>query len=152
MKKTLTVDGAQMTVDITPADSLLHIIRTLGFTAPKAACNRGECGACTVLVGSVAVLSCVSLAVLVDQPVTTAAGLGDGDRDLREAFADEAGFQCGFCTPGQVVRAAALLRDSPAATREDITRAMVGNICRCTGYVQIVDAIAVTAQRRRDLR
>ncbi|WP_283138318.1 (2Fe-2S)-binding protein [Rhizohabitans arisaemae] len=128
-------------------DSLLAVLRRGGRTAPKAACGQGECGACTVLLGDRAVMSCVVLAAGVDAEVTTAAGLGADD--LREAFADHVAFQCGFCTPGQIVRAEAVLREGVHRTREEIVRAMAGNVCRCTGYVQIVDAIVATMEKRR---
>lgn len=93
-------------------------------------------------------MSCTLLAGLVREPVTTAAGLGDCGQDLREAFADHLAFQCGFCTPGQVVRAEALLRENPCRSRDEVTRAMAGNVCRCTGYRQIVDAVCEVAAMR----
>lgn len=152
---TLTVDGAVRTMRTKPADTLLDVLRANGHTAPKRACGRGECGACTVLVGDRAVLSCVTLAATVTGPITTAAGLAESARDLREAFADCAGFQCGFCTPGQLTRAEAVLREAVwdeagdrCLSRDDIAAAMSGNICRCTGYVQIVDAVHRTAVSR----
>src|SRR4051812_13106367 len=142
------VDGQPVPAASAPApgETLLELLRRTGHTAPKAACGRGECGACTVLVDGRAVLSCVQLACLVPGEVTTAAGLGASGARLRSAFADHAAFQCGFCTPGQVVRAAAVLRECPAPTREHVVAAMAGNICRCTGYVQIVDAIMAAAR------
>lgn len=143
----LVVDGHPLD-DAAPGETLLQLLRRTGHTAPKQACGRGECGACTVLHNGRAVLSCVTLARLVRGTVTTAAGLGEAEDDLRAAFADCAGFQCGFCTPGQVVRAAALLRDCPEPDRDQVITAMAGNICRCTGYVQIVDAVMLTASRR----
>lgn len=146
----LVVDGRQLpdAASGEVGETLSQLLRRTGHTAPKEACGRGECGACTVLVDGRAVLSCVLLARMVRGEVTTAAGLGPGEEDLRAAFADHAGFQCGFCTPGQVVRAAAVLRECPLPTREQVAKAIAGNICRCTGYVQIVDAIMATAERR----
>jgi aerobic-type carbon monoxide dehydrogenase small subunit (CoxS/CutS family) len=143
----LVVDGQPLSAaNTSPAgETLLHLLRRTGHTAPKEACGRGECGACTVLVNGRAVLSCVQLAGLVRGEVTTAAGLGESGDRLRAAFADHAAFQCGFCTPGQVVRAHAVLRECPSPTREQVVASMSGNICRCTGYVQIVDAIMATA-------
>lgn len=143
----ILVDGEALGVDPSGA-SLLDVLRAAGNDAPKGACRRGECGACTVLLGERAVMSCTLLAGLVRQPVTTAAGLGDDGQDLREAFADHLAFQCGFCTPGQVMRAEALLRENPCRSRDEITRAMAGNICRCTGYRQIVDAVCEVAATR----
>lgn len=143
----LQVDGTEVPVT-SPGVTLLDALRGAGHDAPKGACRRGECGACTVLVGDVSVMSCTQLAVLVDEPVTTAAGLGETAADLREAFADHVAFQCGFCTPGQVVRAEAVLRENPQRSRAEITRAMAGNICRCTGYRQIIDAVCDVAAQR----
>ena len=151
MAEHLRVDG-----DVVPAGdpgaSRLEAHPGAGNFAPKQACGRGECGACTVLVGDRAVMSCTTLAALVTDEVTTAAGLGEGAADLRAAFADHAAFQCGFCTPGQVVRAEAVLRESVDRDRDEITRAMSGNVCRCTGYRQIVDAVCAVAESRRAAR
>lgn len=145
---TLRVDGA--TVDtrlVDRGESLLSVLRRTSHPAAKLACGRGECGACTVLVGDRPVMACTRLADTVDCDVTTAAGL-DAD-DLRESFADHVGFQCGFCTPGQIVRAESVLRESLYRTRDDVTYAMAGNICRCTGYVQIIDAVMEVLVTRR---
>lgn len=147
--RTLRVDGAVVPAGA-PGATLLDVLRATGHTAPKAACRRGECGACTVLVGDRAVMSCTMLAVLVAHEVTTAAGLGEAGAELRAAFADHAAFQCGFCTPGQVVRAEAVLRERVDRGREEIAREMSGNICRCTGYRQIVDAVCAVAKTRRE--
>ena len=135
-----------------PGATLLDVLRSSGKHAAKQSCGRGECGACTVLVGGRAVMSCTMLAAVVTDEVTTAAGLGDAAADLRAAFADHAAFQCGFCTPGQVVRAEAVLRESVARSRDEIARAMSGNICRCTGYRQIVDAVCAVAESRQAAR
>ncbi|WP_235737108.1 (2Fe-2S)-binding protein [Nocardioides alcanivorans] len=143
----VTVDGDVVAIP-RPGATLLEVLRGSGHDAPKGACRRGECGACTVLVGDASVMSCTMLAALVTEHVTTAAGLGEGAADLREAFADHLGFQCGFCTPGQVVRAEAVLRENPGRTRAEITAAMAGNICRCTGYRQIIDAVCDVAAQR----
>jgi len=147
----LRVDG-----DVVPAGppgtSLLDALRGAGCSAVKRACGRGECGACTVLIGDRAVMSCTTLAALVTDEVTTAAGLGEGSADLRAAFADHAAFQCGFCTPGQVVRAEAVLRSCLDRSRDEIVREMSGNVCRCTGYRQIVDAVCAVAASRQAAR
>ncbi|MFD6883424.1 (2Fe-2S)-binding protein [Rhodococcus sp. NPDC060084] len=155
MQSALIVNGTVQTVCTRPGDTLLDVLRSNGHTAPKGACGRGECGACTVLVGDRAVLSCVTLAATVTAPVTTATGLAESARDLRESFADCAGFQCGFCTPGQIARAEAVLREAAlqeagnrCLSRDEIAAAMSGNICRCTGYVQIVDAVHRVAASR----
>lgn len=148
---TLRVDGAVVPAG-PPGATLLDALRATGNTAPKGACRRGECGACTVLVGDRAVMSCTMLAALVTDEVTTAAGLGDAGADLCAAFADHAAFQCGFCTPGQVVRAEAVLRERVDRSRDEIVREMSGNVCRCTGYRQIVDAVCAVAQARQESR
>ena len=143
------VNGRAPEIDFEPGDSLLDILRErLRLTGAKEACGRGECGACTVLIDGTPVMSCVTLAALVHGEVTTIEGLIDEARDLREAFADAGAFQCGYCTPGQIVRAAALLREGIPAGEKAVRFEMSGNICRCTGYTQIVDAIQSTARRR----
>lgn len=143
------VNGRAAEIDFEPGDSLLDVLRErLRLTGAKEACGRGECGACTVLIDGTPVMSCVTLAALVHGDVTTIEGLADEARDLREAFADAGAFQCGYCTPGQIVRAAALLRQGTLAGEKAVRFEMSGNICRCTGYTQIVDAILTTARRR----
>ncbi|HUC63681.1 MAG TPA: (2Fe-2S)-binding protein [Alphaproteobacteria bacterium] len=153
-KIALTVNGALRELEAAPGATLLEVLRgPLGLTGAKGACGRGECGACTVLVDGTPVLACLSLAQRTRGAVTTVEGLASECADLREAFADLGGFQCGYCTSGQIVRAAALLRAGlPAedAAAESLVRyEMSGNICRCTGYNGIVDAVLRTAARRR---
>lgn len=146
---TLRVNGRTHDVEIAPGDTLLRVLRDrLGLTGAKEACSRGECGACTVQIDGVPVVSCVLLAALVRGEVTTIEGLAESARDLREAFADHGGFQCGFCTPGQIVRAEALVRGGPPADERTVRLQMSGNICRCTGYAQIVDAVMSVWRRR----
>ncbi len=147
------VNGVEHHLRVAPGASLLATLReTLGLTGAKEACGRGECGACTVLVDGRAMMSCILLIEEVRGPVTTIEGLALANTDLREAFADCGAFQCGFCTPGQIVRAAALLEEPwprGEAEIESFVRAgMSGNICRCTGYTGIVDAVMKTAVRR----
>ena len=147
--RALRINGRSVPVEVAPGDTLLHVLRErLGLTGAKEACGRGECGACTVLVDGVPVMSCVMLAALVRGEVTTIEGLADDSLDLREAFADAGAFQCGYCTPGQIVRASALLRDVPSPDELTVRLQMSGNVCRCTGYTQIVDAVLMTARRR----
>ncbi len=148
----LTVDGQQIDVDAALDATLLSVLRAAGRTAPKLACGRGECGACTVQIDGRPVMSCTILAATVTGKIVTATGVSASSPDLCEAFADHIAFQCGFCTPGQVVRADALLRDNPCPSRSEVTEGMIGNVCRCTGYVQIVDAVCAVARQREDAR
>ena len=149
VRKTLSVNGRAAEVEIEPGESLLDVLRDrLRLTGAKEACGRGECGACTVLLDGTPVMSCVSLAALVNGEVTTIEGLAGETQDLREAFADAGAFQCGFCTPGQIVRASALLKEGGVLNERAVREQMSGNICRCTGYTQIVDAVLSTARRR----
>jgi aerobic-type carbon monoxide dehydrogenase small subunit (CoxS/CutS family) len=146
---TLRVNGRVATVETVPGESLLRVLRErLRLVGAKESCGRGECGACTVLVDGVPIMSCVMVASLVRGEVTTIEGLAEESRDLREAFADAGAFQCGYCTPGQVVRASALLREAPRPDERTIREQMSGNVCRCTGYTQIVDAVLTTARKR----
>lgn len=147
----LTVNGESHRVTVRAGDTLLAVLRDqFGLTGTKASCGRGECGACTVLVGDRPIMSCVLLAVEVTDAVTTIEGLADAALDLREAFAQAYGFQCGYCTSGQIVRAEALMRSvAPASLdRTQVAEALDGNICRCTGYRQIIDAVEQCARRR----
>jgi aerobic-type carbon monoxide dehydrogenase small subunit (CoxS/CutS family) len=125
-----------------PGTRLIDVLREqVGLTGTKEGCGRGECGACTVLVDGRPVLSCIVLAARVSGAVETVEGLAEESTALRAAFARRAAFQCGFCTPGQIVRGTALLRRGLPETEADLRTAMSGNICRCTGYEGIVDAL-----------
>lgn len=138
----LVINGETRQVEAPQDAVLLDVLREdLGLTGTKDACRRGECGACTVLVGGRAVLSCITLATLVDAPVETVEGLAEETADFRAAMADCGGFQCGYCTSGMVVRAADLLRRGLPETEEGLARAMAGNLCRCTGYLGILQAL-----------
>ncbi|MTV24665.1 2Fe-2S iron-sulfur cluster binding domain-containing protein [Nitriliruptoraceae bacterium ZYF776] len=125
--------------------TLAEVLRAAGRTEVKLGCERGECGACSVLVDGRPVHACTTLAALVDGEVQTAADLAEETRELRRELAERGGFQCGFCTPGHVVAAAAFLRAEArrggTAEEADVRAAMNGNLCRCTGYQPIVDAI-----------
>ena len=146
----LTINGEAHRVSHAPDGTLLSVLRDrLRLTGAKAACGRGECGACTVLIDGVPRMSCITLVATVPGArVETIEGLAADTADLRAAFADHGGFQCGFCTPGQIVTASHLLETGAATDERAVRLAMSGNICRCTGYVGIVDAITATAADR----
>jgi len=137
---TLVVNGTEHVVDAVVGTSLAAVLREkLGFTGTKIACNEGHCGACTVQIDGVPVLSCITLAHSVQGEVTTIEGLRD--HPLVDAFVRADAVQCGFCTPGQVVSAAALVASNPEPTAEEIRHGMAGNICRCGTYPRIEEAI-----------
>ena len=136
----LTVNGHEQRLEAPVGTSLAHLLRErLGLTGTKIACNEGHCGACTVQVDGAPVLSCITLAHAVAGEVTTIEGLRD--HPLVGAFVRTDAVQCGFCTPGQVVAAAALVSRNPAPSDEEIRHAMAGNICRCGTYPKIEEAI-----------
>lgn len=147
----LTVNGRSCEADIGPHHTLLDLLRDgLGLTGTKRGCEVGECGACTVLMDGVAVNACLVLAPQADgRQVTTVEGLaGEGKlSSLQEAFLDHDAVHCGFCTPGMLMSAKELLDRMPSPTEQEIRAAISGNLCRCTGYVQIVDAIDHAAKR-----
>src|SRR5256886_13108394 len=136
----LTVNGGLHEIDAPIGVSLAQLLREeLGFTGTKIACNEGHCGACTVQIDGVPVLSCITLAHNVTGEITTIEGLRD--HPLIDAFVQADAVQCGFCTPGQVVSAAALVEATPEPSVEQIRHAMAGNICRCGTYPKIEEAI-----------
>ena len=152
MRATLTVNGRPIEIGVEPDDRLLDVLRDrLGLLGTKEACGRGECGACTVLVRGRPVMSCLVLAARVDS-VETIEGLREEARALREAFADTGAFQCGFCTPGQIVRGVALLREGLPPDEQALRREISGNICRCTGYSGIVRALRLAEHTRPGAR
>jgi carbon-monoxide dehydrogenase small subunit len=142
---TLTVNGEPVDRLVHPSKTLLEVLREdLQLTGTKHGCELGECGACAVLVGGAPVLSCLELAVACGgAEVTTVEGLASNGRlhPLQEAFADLGSAQCGYCTPAMLLTARALLDAEPHPTRERIREALAGNLCRCTGYQQIVEAV-----------
>lgn len=149
MSVTLTVNGSLLTLEAPPAARLLDVLReALGLTGTKEGCGEGECGACTVLLDGVPVNSClVALGQCAGREVTTVEGLGDTKHltPLQEAMVTEGGAQCGICTPGMLLSAEALLRERPQPTDPEIREAIAGNVCRCTGYQNILKAIEAVA-------
>ena len=147
----LTVNGESHDVLAEPRRTLLEVLReSLGYTGTKRGCDTGDCGACTVLLDGVPVLSCLLLAVEAQgKEVTTIEGLAqDGQlHPLQESFVQHGAIQCGFCTPGMILSAKALLDETPRPSDDEIRRAIAGNLCRCTGYVKIVDAVRAVAHR-----
>jgi carbon-monoxide dehydrogenase small subunit len=150
---TVRVNGTVETHEVEPNQTLLEFLRdTLDLTGAKEGCNEGECGACMVLLDGRAVNSCLVLAVEANgAEVTTIEGLADGPRlhPLQRAFLAHSAVQCGFCTPGMIITAVAMLNENPDPTEADVRHALSGNLCRCTGYRQIIDAVleAATAMR-----
>ena len=149
----LTVNGTARAVEIPTYRTLLDCLRNdLGLTGSKEGCGVGVCGACTVLLDGKMISSCIALAASADgHEVTTVEGLAGDERlhPVQQAFIDLGGFQCGICTPGQVVSAKALLDAIPNPTDAEIREWMLGNLCRCTGYYKIVESIRAAAQQAR---
>ena len=144
------VNGESVQVSIDPSKTLLEVLREdLGLTGTKHGCELGECGACTVLRDGEPVLSCMLLAVECDSlQIATVEGLAKGGKlhPLQTAFAENAGLQCGYCTPAMLMTASALLEVKPSPSRADIREALSGNLCRCTGYEQIIESVDAAAQ------
>jgi carbon-monoxide dehydrogenase small subunit len=148
-----TVNGATFDVDVVPSESLLDLLRRLGFKGVKNGCDNGDCGACAVLVDGRAVTSCNYPAPAAEgTSILTIEGLApEGElHPLQAAFLDTGGVQCGFCTPGMVISAVDLLNRVPDPSDDDIREALRGNLCRCTGYVKPVEAVRVAAARMRE--
>ena len=147
---TVTVNGSQEHLMVPSNMTLLQMLREkMALTGTKNGCEAGECGACTVLVDGEPVNSCMTLAVEVDgRAVTTVEGLAHGGQlsPLQEAFVEHNAVQCGFCTPGVLISAHALLERNPHPTEEEIRAALVGNLCRCTGYLRIIQAVQTAAE------
>ena len=140
----ITVNGEFRQVNVEPNDLLLDVLRDkLGVKSPKAGCGRGDCGACTVLLDGKSVRSCLILAIEVDGcRVDTVEGLSkNGLTPLQQSFKDHNAFQCGFCAPGMILTAEELLANNPTPTKHEIKEAIAGNLCRCTGYERIIQAI-----------
>ncbi len=156
MRLKFRVNGRPVEVEVAPGRRLLDLLREdLGLIGTKEGCGEGECGACTVVVDGEPRLSCLTLAVQVEgKDVITVEGLAQGGalHPLQETFVEMAGVQCGFCTPGCLMAAYALLLQQPNPTREEVREWLSGNLCRCTGYEQIVEAVLWAARKMGDER
>lgn len=150
----LSVNGEPVDVLVDPSKTLLEVLREdLNLTGTKHGCELGECGACAVLVNGEPVLSCLALAVeATDVNVTTIEGIGVSGQlhPLQDAFADLGGSQCGYCTPGIILTAKSLLDHNPDASADQIKEALSGNLCRCTGYLQIIESVQKAAEVMRE--
>jgi aerobic-type carbon monoxide dehydrogenase small subunit (CoxS/CutS family) len=153
----MTVDfilnGKKVSLDVEPGRTLLHVLRQdLGLTGTKEGCGQGECGACTVLIDGKAILACLTLFHRVQGcSVTTIEGVGIEQElhPLQKAFVEHGAIQCGFCTPGMILSAVAFLDEHPSASPHEIREAISGNLCRCTGYAKIVEAIQAAGKPQK---
>lgn len=147
----VTVNGKPYSAEVPTYRTLVDFIRyDLGLTGTKETCSVGVCGACTLMLDGQMVSSCITLAVRVDGAnIETIEGVANGDElhPIQQAFIDNGGFQCGACTPGQIMASKALLEENPHPTEDEIKAWMMGNLCRCTGYYQIIDSIKAAAEK-----
>jgi carbon-monoxide dehydrogenase small subunit len=153
VKIAFKLNGKRVAVEAPVQTNLLQLLREhLDVTSPKFGCEQGNCGACTVWLDGEPVNSCMVLAATVDgREVTTLEGLGTPDRPhpLQVAFTEHYGAQCGYCTPGMILSAAALLKRNKTPSREDVVNAIVGNVCRCTGYSKVIESVLAAAEKAR---
>jgi len=150
MKVEFKINNASKRLELLPNETLLQALRNNDFTEVKCGCNEGECGSCTVLLDGKPVNSCQVLAMSVqEKEITTVKGIGTlyTPHLLQKTFVEAGADQCGFCSPGMVLASYSLLKENPKPTREEILVALDGNLCRCTGYVKIVDAVENTAKK-----
>ena len=151
MDITLSVNGEERALRVPPLRTLLDALRgDLALTGSKNACNQGVCGACTVLIDGMPVNACLTLAVNVTgRDITSVEGLGEGGElsVMQQAFVDAGAIQCGFCMSGMIISATALLADNPSPSRAEIRSALSGNLCRCSGYVRVINAVQLAAER-----
>ena len=148
---TLRINGEEHALRVAPSRTLLDVLRgELALTGTKNACNQGACGACTVLIDGLPMNACLLLAAnITGRDIISVEGLGEGGKlsVMQQAFVDAGAIQCGFCMSGMIVSATALLADNPTPTRGEIRSALSGNLCRCSGYVRVVDAVQLAAER-----
>ncbi len=154
MKIAFKLNGIRQEVDCLPDRRVVDLLREeLGYTGTKEACGSGECGACTILVDGVSKLSCLMLAAqLQGRSITTSEGMSLGKKlhPIQQAFVDKGAVQCGFCSPGMLMATVDFLQRNPAPDRQQIRAALSGNLCRCTGYQKIIDAVERAAAEMRD--
>jgi len=146
------LNGNEVSLMVSPDEKLLDVLRnTLGITSPKYSCGKGECGACTVLLNGKTVRSCIMLAVEADRSeiVTLEGFQRNGLTDIQETFLKHNAFQCGFCAPGFILSTDELLRNNPGPDEEEIREALAGNLCRCTGYKNIIEAVEEMVENRK---
>ncbi len=152
----LNINDEEYQVIVRPRESLLDVLRNkLSLTGTKKGCNEGDCGACTILMGGRAVNACLVLAVEAEgQKIITIEGLANGPQlhPLQEAFVQYGGFQCGYCTPGMILAAKALLDENPDPTEDEIRKGISGNVCRCTGYTKIIQSIQEAVRSMKGAR
>lgn len=149
----LTINGRTQNAALTPNTTLLSALRDLGYTEVKSGCEKGDCGACGVMIDGTVINSCLLLAWLAENKnIVTVAGLGTSDNPhpLQQAFVDFGAAQCGYCIPGMILSAKALLDEHPHPTDDQLRESLSGNLCRCTGYVRIFEAIQNVAQQVGD--
>jgi len=152
MKIQITVNGETKSIEVKPSETLLELLRRLGYKSVKFGCGEGFCGSCTVIMNGRPVNSCLVLAATVDgKDVVTVEDMGDSRNlhPLQVAFMDAGAVQCGFCTPGMLLSAKVLLERKANPSTAEIKEALEGNLCRCTGYIQIIEAVKLAAKRIR---
>ena len=148
MRQVFNISSAEKELTLNPGDTLLQTLRDNGYSEVKCGCSEGECGACLVLLEDMPVNSCQVFALsVINKKITTVKGIGTiyHPHKIQKAFVEAGADQCGFCTPGMVIATYALLKKNPKPTKEEINEALDGNLCRCTGYVKIVDAVEKAA-------